>query len=45
MTNVLELQKLSSDTRMTEATNLFASAISTICPLNPETGDGSFQLE
>jgi hypothetical protein len=45
MTNVLELQKLSSDTKMTEATNLFASAISTICPMNPETGSGTFELE
>jgi len=44
MTNVLELQKLGSDARMTEASNLFASAISTICP-PPETGNGSFELE
>jgi hypothetical protein len=45
MTNVLELQKLGSDTKVTEASNLFASAISTICPLDPETGNGTFQLE
>lgn len=45
MTNVLELQKLSSDTRMMEAGNLFASAISTICPMVPETGNGTFELE
>jgi hypothetical protein len=45
MTNVLELQKLSSDTKITEAGNLFASAISTICPLEPEAGNGTFELE
>jgi hypothetical protein len=45
MTNVLELQKLGSDAKVTEAGNLFASAISTICPLNPETGSGTFELE
>ena len=45
MTNVLELQKLGSETKLTEASNLFASAISTICPMNPEMGDGTFELE
>jgi len=45
MTNVLELQKLGSETNLTEACNLFASAISTICPMNPETENGTFELE
>jgi hypothetical protein len=45
MTNILELQKLGSDSKLTEASNLFASAISTICPLNPETGNSTFELE
>ena len=45
MSNVLMLQRLDSNTSTSEFSNLFASAVSTICPQGPIGADSPFQME
>lgn len=45
MSNVLRLQRLDSTTSPSEFSNLFDSAVSTICPQGPLGADSPFQME
>jgi hypothetical protein len=45
MSNVLRLQRLDSTTSTSEFSNLFDSAVSTICPQGPLGADSPFQME
>ena len=45
MSNVLMLQRLHSNTSSSEFTNLFGSAVSTVCPEGPGSANSPFQME